>query len=89
MVEYILRVDRRGRIVIPSEVRKSLGIGRAVKLRVRGKSIVIEPIEDPLEELSRLIEKVTIKASTEPWRLSKVASDQLMRESGDYEVREA
>ena len=40
MVEYILRVDRRGRVVIPSEVRKSLSIGRAVKLRVRGKSIL-------------------------------------------------
>lgn len=86
-MEYILRVDSKGRVVIPSEIRKSLSIGRAVKLRVRDKSIIIEPVEDPLEELSKLVEKVTIKASTEPWRLSEVASNQLMKESGSYEAR--
>ena len=46
-MEYVLRIDSRGRVVIPSEVRKSLGISRAVKLRVRGKSIIIEPFENP------------------------------------------
>jgi len=79
-MKRILRIDDRGRIVIPSEVRKSLGIGKAVKLRVKGRMIILEPVEDPLEELSKLVERVSVKASTEPWKLSEIASQQLMRE---------
>lgn len=79
-MKRILRIDDRGRIVIPSEVRRSLGIGKAVKLRVKGRMIILEPVEDPLEELSKLVERVSVKASTEPWKLSEIASQQLMRE---------
>ncbi len=80
MEEYVVRIDNRGRIIIPSEIRKMLGLQKAVKLRVEGKKIVIEPLEDPFEELSKLVEKVYIKASLEPWKLSEIASQQLIEE---------
>jgi AbrB family looped-hinge helix DNA binding protein len=79
-VEYVLRVDGRGRIVIPSEVRKRLGIGRLVRLRVEDGRAVIEPVRDPLEELSRLLVGVRVKASTEPEKLSTEAYRRLLEE---------
>jgi AbrB family looped-hinge helix DNA binding protein len=54
-MEFLVRVDRRGRIVIPSEVRRSLGIGRVVRLRVEEGRVVLETVEDPIEKLVRLV----------------------------------
>ena len=76
-VERVVRVDSRGRVVIPSEVRKALNIGRAVKLRVKDGAVILEPVEDPLEELSKLVVKVSVKASVEPRRLGETASREL------------
>ena len=75
-----MRVDGRGRIVIPSEVRRLLGIGRVLRLRVEGEKIILEPVKDPLEEVSKLIVKVRIKASEEPERISQAAYKQLVEE---------
>jgi len=80
IVEYILHVDKKGRIVIPSDVRRALGIRRTIKLCLKGRRVILEPIEEPLEELSKLIIKVSIKASKEPGKLSRIASDQLAKE---------
>ena len=86
-MEYVVRVDDRGRIVIPSEVRRALNIGRAVRLRVEGKALILEPIQDPLEELSKLVRRVSVKASEAPWMLSTIASRKLAEEGegGDGE----
>ena len=79
-MDYIVRVDDRGRIVVPSKVRESLNIGRALRLRVEGGKIVLEPFEDPLEGVSKLVVRVSIKASREPEKISEVAYEQLARE---------
>ena len=79
-MDFVLRVDERGRVVIPSEIRKKIGIKRAVRLRLEGRKIVLEPAEDQLEELSKLVKRVKIKASLEPELISKVAEEQLARE---------
>lgn len=57
IMEILVRVDRRGRIVIPSEVRQSLGIGRVVRLRVKEGRIVLEAVKDPVERLMELVSK--------------------------------
>ena len=46
-MEEVVRVDSRGRIVIPKHVRETLGIeeGSLLRLRVSGRTIVLEPIE--------------------------------------------
>ena len=80
-MEYIVRVDRRGRIVIPSSVRRELGIGRFVRLYVHDYKIVIEPINDPLKQLSKMIVKTSVKASVEPDKLSIRAYEQLIKEA--------
>lgn len=47
----IVRVDERGRVTLPSELRKKLRVGRLVKLEVSEGKIVITPVENPLEKL--------------------------------------
>ncbi len=54
-VVEMLRVDRRGRVLIPSRVRRELGIGRAVLMRVQGGKIVLEPVRDPVDDLRKLV----------------------------------
>ena len=81
-VEYVLAVDERGRISIPSRVRRALGIKRYVRIRVVDGKVVLEPIKDPLEELSNLITEINVKASQKPGELSKLASEELMKEYG-------
>ena len=76
----ILRVDDKGRVTIPSDVRKMLGMGRFVRMNIEGNRIVLEPIKDALEELSDLIIKVRVKASIEPSKLSEIAYTQLVKE---------
>jgi len=79
-MNIVLKVDERGRVVIPSEVRRRVGIKRAVRLHVEGRRIILEPVEEPLEELSRLVKKVKIKASLEPELVSRIAEEQLTKE---------
>jgi len=42
-------------LVIPSEVRRMLGIKRVLKLRVEGRRLVLEAPEDPLDKLAELV----------------------------------
>jgi len=77
---YLLKVDERGRIVIPSEIRKKMGIRKTVRLHIEEGKIILEPAEDPLDKLSKLVKKVKIKASLEPELISKTAEDQLIKE---------
>jgi len=54
-MEIYVKVDKRGRLVIPSEVRRRLGIKRVLKLRVEGRRLVLEAPEDPLDKLAELV----------------------------------
>lgn len=60
-------VDSKGRIVLPKEVRKQLGItpGTEVEVRNEGGKAVVEPEDEPDEILSRMEHLVT-EASAEP-----------------------
>jgi len=81
-VGYIVRVDDRGRISIPSDVRKLLGIKHYIRLCVADGKVILEPVKDPLDDLVNLAAEVAVKASQRPEELSKLASEELMRESG-------
>ena len=81
---YIVRVDDRGRISIPSDVRKLLGIKHYIRLHVADGKVILEPVKDPLDDLVNLAAEVAVKASQRPEELSKLASEELMRESGSW-----
>jgi len=68
--EFKVKIDKQGRIVIPSDIRKSLGIKGETEcvLRVNGRRIVIEVIDSQykkkVEEWYRKMKKMKIEAFT-------------------------
>ena len=52
-----VKVDERGRITLPKEIREALGIepGDVLSLTVSGDRIVVEKARDPFEKLARLL----------------------------------
>lgn len=52
METRILKVDRKGRMHIPKEIRDKLGIKTRVKGSVKGGVLVIEPISNLLDKLA-------------------------------------
>ena len=54
-VGLLLKVDEKGRITIPSEIRRKLGIKGYVKIQVAGDKLIIEPVRNPLEKLMELV----------------------------------
>ena len=71
-------VDDRGRIVIPKEVRRKLGIapGSVLRLRVEEESVVLEvEREKPSERLAKLLKGFefsrAVRKEAEEWLLRK------------------
>ncbi len=60
-----VRVDSRGRIVIPKEFREALGIweGDEVILTLSGNKLVIEKCEDPFKVLEEVLKDLTFDRS--------------------------
>jgi len=48
-----VKVSKNGRIVIPKEIRETLGIkeGLNFKIRLEGKKIILEPLSEPPKEI--------------------------------------
>lgn len=72
-----VKVDGKGRIVIPKNIRRQLNIGRQVRLRVEDNKIILEPVRDPLDELAELVVESKITASKEPEKISQIAEQEL------------
>ena len=47
----LARVDKRGRLVIPSKMKKHLKIGSTVRLRETNGKLEVIPIADPFKKL--------------------------------------
>ena len=80
MEEVVVKVDDRGRIVLPASVRERLGIGRSVKMRVEGDHIILMPVKDPLSDLQELVVKGTRDVMGEIRWLRRRAEEELFRE---------
>ncbi|MHA1593410.1 MAG: hypothetical protein ACTSXX_01580, partial [Candidatus Baldrarchaeia archaeon] len=78
-MSIILRVDKDGRLVIPAEIIKRIGIEKFAKLRLERRKIILEPAEDPPDRLSILVKRVNIKASLQPELISRIAEEELLR----------
>lgn len=79
MSELIVKVDAKGRIVIPSKIRRELGIRNIVKISVEGGEITLKPVEDPLRSLGKLVLKGTEDVEREIRRLRRSAELELLR----------
>ena len=77
-MEYVVRVDRQGRLAIPAPIRKRLGLdcGGKVVFRVEGSRIIIEVSgESLMERVDRwmrlalsLRSEVMVEGATKSWR---------------------
>ncbi len=76
-LEVVIRVDKRGRIVIPKDLRDQIGLGRLARLKVEGKRIVIEPIENPLQRLKKTVKVRISDIEGELRELREKAEDRL------------
>jgi AbrB family looped-hinge helix DNA binding protein len=54
-LEIILRLDEKGRILIPAEIRRALGLSEVVKARVEEEKLILEAMQDPLEALVEMV----------------------------------
>ena len=81
MSEVTVKVDRKGRIVIPSNIRRRFNIKNVVKIIVKEGKITLKPVEDPLMSLEKLVVKGTNDVEKEIKRLRKIAERELQKEA--------
>ena len=81
MSEETVKVDEKGRVVIPSNIRRQLNIKNIVKISVKGGEITLKPIEDPLSSLEKLVVKGTVAVEREIKRLRRAAERELQKEA--------
>jgi bifunctional DNA-binding transcriptional regulator/antitoxin component of YhaV-PrlF toxin-antitoxin module len=78
-VEQVLRVDEKGRVLLPGALRKKLGINRLVKARIEGNRIILEPVADPVELLMKAVIKGTEDIELEISELRRTAENQVKK----------
>ena len=78
-MEVLVRVDGKGRLVIPKELRERLGIHGLVRLRVEGDKLIVEPIRDPLEALEASVIEGTRDVAREIGGLRRSAFEEAAR----------
>ena len=81
MSEVTVKVDQKGRIVIPSNIRKKFNIKNIVKIIVKEGEITLKPVEDPLKSLEKLVVKGTTDVEKEIQRLHRIAERELQKEA--------
>ncbi|MBM5805048.1 MAG: AbrB/MazE/SpoVT family DNA-binding domain-containing protein [Candidatus Verstraetearchaeota archaeon] len=78
--ETAVRVDEKGRLVIPSKIRRAAGVKKVMTVRVERGSIVLTPVADPLESLGKVVVKGTKDVEVEIRRLRRVAQRELSKQ---------
>lgn len=78
-LEFVLKVDEKGRILIPSEIRSMLNMRGAVRARVEVGRLVIEPIRDPLDLLTSSVIQGTVDVEKQIKKLRKIALREAMK----------
>jgi len=78
-VEQVLRVDEKGRVLLPGALRRKLGINRLVKARIEGNRIILEPVADPVELLMKAVIKGTEDIELEISELRRTAENQVKK----------
>ncbi|MEM0371941.1 MAG: AbrB/MazE/SpoVT family DNA-binding domain-containing protein [Ignisphaera sp.] len=76
-MEIIVRIDAKGCITIPSDIRKKLGIENVVRLRVEEDKIIVERIKDPIEFLELSVVSGTNDIEMEISMLRKAIDEEI------------
>jgi len=54
-MEFLVKVDDKGRVAIPAEVRRRLGVKKVLRMKVEDRRIILEVLEDPIEKIAELV----------------------------------
>lgn len=79
-MEILLKIDAKGRILIPAHIRRKLGLERIVKMRVEKNRLIIESVEDPVEALVQTVVKGSRDIEREIADFRRVAEKEAMKE---------
>ena len=91
------KVDSKGRIVLPQEVRERLGVtpGTEVEVRAEDGKAVVEPEDDPeriIEQMDAIVDEISDREPTPYEELDPQAKDQvdtIRRQSKGDEVADS
>jgi AbrB family looped-hinge helix DNA binding protein len=75
----VVKIDKKGRLLIPKKIREATGVGEGkfVKIEVREKSIIIEPLESVadkyfgafrIEKWPKNLDEFMVEVMKEWWR---------------------
>ncbi|MEM2959676.1 MAG: AbrB/MazE/SpoVT family DNA-binding domain-containing protein [Candidatus Freyarchaeota archaeon] len=78
-METFARVDKKGRVLIPSKIREELNIKNIVEIEVQGRKIILKPVEDPLDSLEKVVVKGTKDVEKEISTLRRIAERELSK----------
>ena len=78
-LKFTLKVDGKGRILIPKEVRSMLNIGKVVSARIEDGKLVIEPIRDPIDFLTSSVIRGTVDVEREIRKLRRAALEEVKK----------
>jgi len=80
MRRLALKVDSKGRIQIPKEIREELGIGNEVSASIQDGIVTIEPVEHIFDRLSREV-RFNFKSVEESMpKLRRAAEEELSKQ---------
>src|SRR2546426_6985543 len=80
MRRLALKVDSKGRIQIPKEIREELGIGNEVSASIQDGIVTIEPVEHIFDRLSREV-RFNFKGVEESMpKLRRAAEEELSKQ---------
>jgi len=81
MDEALIRMDEKGRVLIPLKIRRKLGMKNMIRIRVEGGKVILEPVPDPIDIIKGLVIKGTEDVEREIRVLRKIAEKQLFKEA--------
>jgi len=79
MKRIAIRVDSKGRLLIPKSVREQLGIGKEVTVTLEDGKMTIEPVERIYERLATNVKFNFANIADEIPRLRKAAEEELFK----------
>ena len=81
MKRLALKVDSKGRIQVPKELREQLGIRKEVSVKIENGTITIEPVERIFERLAGEVTFNFKSVATELPKLRKAAEEELLKQA--------
>jgi AbrB family looped-hinge helix DNA binding protein len=81
MKRLALKVDSKGRIQVPKELRERLGIRREVSVKIENGTMTIEPVERIFDRLAGEVRSNFKSVAAELPKLRKAAEQELLKQA--------